>query len=334
MGIMHTVFVVSEVMFYGARLSIRCLGLHDLGLRVPGAGSSARISAGTDGCRALCEFRSGGRAAGVDGAEEFAHYTVKDWIDVSKLGVIGNIAYYWCLIECIQNAGVPVAGMAMSAVPVLVAAVSNIRDKKKGTALAWSRLVPGLTLIVCGFALASMTEFEMVVQASADGGLKFWYGVMMAVAALLIWTWYPIRNADWLLAHPDRSPRAWSTAQGLTTFPFAVVMYFFFWGLEPDATPLLGYDPAWFVFVMVFSGLMGSWVGIVFWNAMSQRLPTALAGQMIVFETIFAVTYAHVLRMQWPEWNMLAGMALLLSGVMLSLKVFQTAKAQHRSESV
>ena len=265
---------------------------------------------------------------------EFAHYTVKDWIDVSKLGVIGNIAYYWCLIECIQNAGVPVAGMAMSAVPVLVAAVSNIRDKKKGTALAWSRLVPGLTLIVCGFALASMTEFEMVVQASADGGLKFWYGVMMAVAALLIWTWYPIRNADWLLAHPDRSPRARSTAQGLTTFPFAVVMYFFFWGLEPDATPLLGYDPAWFVFVMVFSGLMGSWVGIVFWNAMSQRLPTALAGQMIVFETIFAVTYAHVLRMQWPEWNMLAGMALLLSGVMLSLKVFQTAKAQHRSESV
>ena len=86
---------------------------------------------------------------------EFAHYTVKDWIDVSKLGVIGNIAYYWCLIECIQNAGVPVAGMAMSAVPVLVAAVSNIRDKKKGTALAWSRLVPGLTLIVCGFVMVA-----------------------------------------------------------------------------------------------------------------------------------------------------------------------------------
>ena len=42
----------------------------------------------------------------------------------------------------------------MSAVPVLVAAVSNIRDKKKGTALAWSRLVPGLTLIVCGFSAA------------------------------------------------------------------------------------------------------------------------------------------------------------------------------------
>ena len=117
-------------------------------------------------------------------------------------------------------------------------------------------------------------------------------------------------------------------AQGLTTFPFAVVMYLFFWELEPDGTPLLGDDPTWFVFVMVFSGLMGSWVGIVFWNAMSQRLPTALAGQMIVFETIFAVIYAHVLRMQWPAWNMLVGMALLLAGVTLSLKVFQAAKAK------
>lgn len=46
------------------------------------------------------------------------------------------------------------------------------------------------------------------------------------------------------------------------------------------------------------------------------------------FETIFAVTYAHVLRMQWPAWNMLAGMALLLAGVTLSLKVFQAAKAK------
>lgn len=257
---------------------------------------------------------------------EFAHYTLKDWVTVSKLGVIGNIVYYWCLIEAIQNAGVPVAGMAMSAVPVLVAAVSNIRDKKKGTALAWSRLIPGLLLIVSGFALASMSEFEMIAQASADGGLRFWYGVLMAVCALLLWTWYPICNADWLLAHPSRSPRAWSTAQGLATFPFAVLMYLTVWAMQPSGTPLLGVDPLWFVTVMVVTGLMGSWVGIVFWNAMSQRLPTALAGQMIVFETIFAVIYAHALRLSWPQWNMTVGMALLLAGVLFSLKVFRSAQ--------
>lgn len=263
---------------------------------------------------------------------EFARYTFKDWFIVSKLGVVGNIAYYWCLIEAIQNAGVPVAGMAMSAVPVLVAAVSNIRDRKKGMSVPWSRLIPGLLLIVCGFALAGMSEFEMIVKATADGGVRFWYGVMMAVAALLIWTWYPIRNADWLLEHPQRSPRAWSTAQGLTTFPFAVVMYLAFWQAEPAGTPLLGADPVWFAAVMVGTGLMGSWVGIIFWNAMSQRLPTALGGQMIVFETIFAVLYAHVLRGAWPAWNMTAGIVLLLAGVLLALKVFRGVRVRTASE--
>ena len=55
---------------------------------------------------------------------------------------------------------------------------------------------------------------------------------------------------------------------------------------------------------------------------MSQRLPTALAGQMIVFETLFAVVYAHILRLEWPVWSMTAGMVLLVLGVLLSLQVF------------
>ena len=55
---------------------------------------------------------------------------------------------------------------------------------------------------------------------------------------------------------------------------------------------------------------------------MSQRIPTALAGQMIVFETLFAVVYAHILRLEWPVWSMTAGMVLLVLGVLLSLRVF------------
>ena len=77
---------------------------------------------------------------------------------------------------------------------------------------------------------------------------------------------------------------------------------------------------------------MGSWVGIIFWNAMSQRLPTALGGQMIVFETIFAVLYAHVLRGAWPAWNMTAGIVLLLAGVLLALKVFRGVRVRTASE--
>lgn len=80
--------------------------------------------------------------------------------------------------------------------------------------------------------------------------------------------------------------------------------------------------PWLFVGLMVFSGVVCSWFGNVLWAEMSRRLPTALAGQMIVFETIFAVTYAHLYRWEWPSVTMLVGMVCLVAGVVLSLRVF------------
>jgi drug/metabolite transporter (DMT)-like permease len=56
---------------------------------------------------------------------------------------------------------------------------------------------------------------------------------------------------------------------------------------------------------------------------MSQRLPTALSGQMIVFETIFAVTYAHILRCEIPSPMLSLGVVSLIAGVLVSLRAFQ-----------
>ena len=112
---------------------------------------------------------------------EFAHYTVKDWIDVSKLGVIGNIAYYWCLIECIQNAGVPVAGMAMSAVPVLVAAVSFTGGLPRGVLNALMLANPA-----SGFRLLNQSLFGSVQTtvpiAALAGVLAAWAVALFALA--------------------------------------------------------------------------------------------------------------------------------------------------------
>ncbi len=254
--------------------------------------------------------------------QELRRYKPADWFFVAKLGIVGNIVYYWCLIQCIQNAGAPLAGMCMAVIPVLVAVVSNLRNRGKGGHLPWTRLAPGLILIALGLVVANVTEFQLVLEASRDGAERFWFGVLMGIAALSIWTWYPIRNADWLLANPERSPRTWSTAQGLTTLPFAIVLYLVIWWQDAPDAPLFGSDPLWFIFVAAGSGILCSWLGIVFWNAMSQRLPTALGGQMIVFETIFAVIYAHVLRLQWPSWSMTLGVVLLIAGVLVSLRAF------------
>ena len=150
-------------------------------------------------------------------------------------------------------------------------------------------------------------------------------GALLAIAAVACWTWYPIRNADWLRAHADRSPRAWATAQGLATLPLAALGFGLFWGWNAVSDRVFampfGPNPMLFIGLMFAIGLLASWLGTLCWNEASQRLPTSLAGQLIVFETLAALGYAFALRGQMPGPVTLAGIGLLVAGVLSALRV-------------
>ncbi len=179
-------------------------------------------------------------------------------------------------------------------------------------------------LIGVGIALVNHVEIEHLrSDPHADVG-RYALGAVLAVAAVICWTWYPIRNADWLRAHPDRSPRTWASAQGLATLPPALAGYAGFWVwnvASRQSFPMpFGPTPALFVGLMLAIGLLASWLGTMCWNEASQRLPTTLAGQLIVFETLSALAYAFILRGQMPATATLAGVALLVAGVIWALR--------------
>ena len=90
---------------------------------------------------------------------------------------------------------------------------------------------------------------------------------------------------------------------------------------QPDFAQPFGPRPGPFLLLMFAIGLFASWLGTLCWNAASQRLPTNLAGQLIVFETLSALAYAFVLRGQWPGTITLTGIALLIAGVAWALRV-------------
>ncbi|MBQ9240196.1 MAG: DMT family transporter [Duodenibacillus sp.] len=256
--------------------------------------------------------------------EEFRHYKLSDWWFVTKLSVIGNLVYFWFLSICIQKAGAPFAGICMAVIPVLVALIANVRDRKKGRkALQWSKLMPGLSLIAVGLVLSNWAEFESIVMVSGRSARDFWLGSAAGIAALLLWTWYPIKNSDWLIDNPSRSPKSWSTAQGITGLPVSLLLYAAVYQGQPAGAGIFGPTPVWFVAVMTSCAILCSWVGILCWNEMSQRLPTALSGQMIVFETIFAVVYAHILRLELPSPILSLGVVSLIAGVLVSLRAFR-----------
>ena len=164
---------------------------------------------------------------------------------------------------------------------------------------------------------------------------RYTLGALLAAGAVACWTWYPIRNAEWLRAHPDRSARGWATAQGLMTLPLALIGYALTWlwsALSGDAFAMpFGPRVADFLLLMFAIGLFASWLGTLCWNEASQRLPPSLAGQLIVFETLAALSYAFFLRGQPPQLETLVGVALLVAGVAWAVRAQPQAAEAHAS---
>jgi len=250
--------------------------------------------------------------------------TRADWLEALKLSMVGNVLYYLCLAAAIQRAGGPLPTMIIGTLPVVIAICSNLRDARRDGRLPWRKLAPSLVVIAGGIALVNQVEIEQLrADTHADIG-RYALGALLAIGALVCWTWYPIRNADWLRAHPDRSPRTWATAQGMATLPLALAGFLGFWAWNAAsgaafAMPL-GPTPLRFAGLMLAIGLFASWLGTLCWNEASQRLPTTLAGQLIVFETLSALAYAFALRGRMPAGATLAGIACLVAGVIWALR--------------
>jgi drug/metabolite transporter (DMT)-like permease len=253
----------------------------------------------------------------------------RDWLEAAKLSAIGNFLYYLLLAAAIQKAGGALPTMIIGTLPVVIAIVSNLRDAQRDGCLPWLRLAPSLLLIAAGIALVNHAELARL-RAQADVDLAgYAAGALLAVGAVICWTWYPIRNADWLRAHADRSPRTWATAQGVVTLPMALVGAAALWATGiVNADQPLGPTPERFVLLMLAIGLFASWLGTLCWNEASQRLPTTIAGQLIVFETLAALAYVFALRGAVPPPPTLTGIALLIAGVIWALRVKPKPVAQ------
>ena len=248
-----------------------------------------------------------------------------DWVEAAKLAVIGNLVYYLLLASAIQRAGAPLPTMVIGTLPVVIAISSNLRDHQRDGRLPWRRLLPSLVLIGAGIALVNRVEIARLHAGTQAELMRYASGAVLAVGAVVCWTWYPLRNADWLRAHADRAPSTWATAQGIATLPLALLGFLGWWAWSAVsgsafAMPF-GPRPVSFIALMFTLGLLASWLGTLCWNEASQRLPTTLVGQLIVFETLSALAYAFVLRGSLPAFATLAGIALLVAGVLWALRV-------------
>ncbi len=262
-----------------------------------------------------------------------AALTKADWIAALKLSLVGNILYYAALATAIQLADAPLPAMLIGTLPVIISIFSNRSPGHPSEAIAWRRLAPSLLIIFSGLMLVNASELAHLNGTRSAGDYAL--GSFIALGALAAWTWYPIMNARHLKMHPRIHSSTWATAQGLATLPLALagfVGYGVFVAAGGSGYDFpLGPRPLPFIGLMLTLGLCASWLGTMLWNKASQHLPTSLAGQLIVFETLSAMLYAFVWRGAMPTVPVLAGIVLLCSGVALGLRAFSAAQSAPRS---
>ena len=111
---------------------------------------------------------------------------------------------------------------------------------------------------------------------------------------------------------PQVSVQDWNLATGVVTGAQALLLLPLTVLMDSEAHSATD----WWRLAAVVSGvaLAASIVGNALWNRTSRRLPLTLVGQMILFETLFALLYGFVWEQRLPTpWELLAVVCVVAS---------------------
>jgi drug/metabolite transporter (DMT)-like permease len=236
------------------------------------------------------------------------------WRPALVFAVTGNAGYYLLLVVGVQTVGAPVTNMVIGCIPVVMALVGN----RVHHVAPWRRLAGPVALAAAGLVLVNVLELSGA-QATEPAPLATKAaGLLACCAAVAVWTWYGIANGRFLAAHPDVPAGHWATVVGVATGAVTLVALPL---ALPAGQPAPGHTAvAGFVVVAVVLGVVVSWVATWLWNAASARLSPTVAGMLVNVETLSGYAYIYLARGQWPPPGQLAGLVLVLCGVVLVVR--------------
>jgi drug/metabolite transporter (DMT)-like permease len=236
-----------------------------------------------------------------------------EWRALAWLSLWGNLIYFVLLARAVQTGGIAMTSLIVGLLPVTVTIVGS-RDRN---AVPFVQLIPSLLLSAAGIACIGWQS----LAGSAQGSLV---GVLCAIGALVSWTIYAVRNSRWLARIDHVSSHEWSLLTGVVTGAQAMLL----------AVPAFLFTRAshaqaeWLYFTGIVSvvAICSSILGNAFWNRASRLLPLTMTGQMILFETLFALLYGFVWEQRLPTFAEGAAILLLVASVL-------SCTAAHRVEA-
>lgn len=242
------------------------------------------------------------------------HLDASAWRAAGLFAVCGNAGYYLLVVLGIRLVGAAVTVTVIGTLPITVALVGNVRSRE----FPFRVLAVPAVLVAVGLALVNGTELAAGAArpgASVEAQLG---GLLCAFGALALWTAYGVGNAAFLRQRPALSAGDWSTVVGVSTGLVSLVL-----------VPLAMLDgftagtPGELLAAGLLLGVVVSWGGTLLWNRASIILPTAVLGLLVVVETVSGIGYVSAYTTQLPPPLQLLGIAVVIAGVMLGIRLPQ-----------
>jgi drug/metabolite transporter (DMT)-like permease len=237
------------------------------------------------------------------------------WLDLVWLALAGNTLYYVLLSTAVQTGGIAMTSLVMGFLPVVVTIVGS-RDRD---AVPLGRLLP--SLLLCG-AGAVCIGWQALAGPAVGSSATQIVGLLCAIGAMASWAAYAVGNARSLARLEHVSAHDWNLLTGLVTGAQSIALIPLALALE-TTNHTIG---DWTRFAAVSAGVavLASVVGNSLWNRMSRLLPLTLVGQMILFETLFALIYGFLWEHRLPTPLEIAALALVVMSVLSCLAAHRT----------
>jgi drug/metabolite transporter (DMT)-like permease len=235
----------------------------------------------------------------------FMQFPPRDKLQVFLLSASGFWLYTILLFWAVNEAGGVLAPLVIGLLPITIPLAA-----KKSWRLD-RQFAAGLLLIFLGL---------LVLQAgpllAGEAQALSWRGLVPLLACLVMWTWFGIRNTDFVQKHPEAKVSL-TNLMGLSSFLILAVIGL----LMVDLQRLAGHER--FLPFLMWSAVIGcgsSWAANLLWNICSKNCPATISGPLVVAETVFALLYTFIFQGRLPSLSEAAAIALFGGGVFVAIR--------------
>lgn len=250
-------------------------------------------------------------------------YPLSVWIKAFFLSFLAGY-YLWILLG-IRYTSPEICALILGISPITIAFYGNWKEKEGN----FNQLVLPSFLILVGLIMINAPHIMLT-----DSSFDYIIGLSCSIISLLSWSAYVVLNSRYLKSNPSINSNDWATILGFATLLWTIVGCLIccacMWGeLDLQRYFVWNQDTLKFYGGCAILGLLCSWVGGALWNKASVYLPVSLAGQLMIFETIFGILFVYILKQEFPTPLESGGILLLLGSVAYGIRALsvQPAKA-------